>query len=111
MSCLGLSCLWPRQTAAAQFTASAVEPWQEWDPGKESQCAQQPSKLEGDFDNPVGIEDRASSQRGLLPNVRGLLEFPQLGFEVTLDLSLFPPFLFLPLEWQYLSYASPTIEF
>ena len=56
-------------------------------------------------------EDRASSQRGLLPNVRGLLEFPQLGFEVTLDLSLFPPFLFLPLEWQYLSYASPTIEF
>ena len=59
----------------------------------------------------MGTEDRASSQRGLLPNVRGLLEFPQLGFEVTLDLSLFPPFLFLPLEWQYLSYASPTIEF
>ena len=62
-------------------------------------------------DKPVSTENRASSQGGLLPNVRGLLEFPQLGSEVTLDLSLFSPFLFLPLEWQYLAYASPTTEF
>ena len=92
-------CLMPvtPSRAAEWFTASAVEPWHRWGPGKESQCGQHPSKLLGGFDTPVGTEgQRASSERGLLPNFRGLMEFAQLGFEVTLDLSLFSSFLFLP---------------